>query len=244
MKKPSSTPEVQDYIGTKVYRAARKTAPLASEFYAAPPRKRHRRISYVPGETPPDKATVPPSLFIRGLLGGSLNLDLRGLNIELSEGAFAHWVADESLSQLHIHRGDIAIVDCAHRISREGNLVLLEEGGREVLRRLRRRHQIWHLETADGSKQDLVPLTTQPLQGTVVGILRLFTKVKPSRYDRGSINLAVPAEAQCRDLCLTRSRRGPEAKAGHRSSAKQSAVALAAEQAAAYPRKARDKKPS
>ena len=240
MKAPFISSKVTDHICPQKYKARRGATSRAKELYAdASATELRRRVSYIPDEAPPKQIEKSPRLFIRGLHGGSIDIDLRQLGIRLSEAAFGHWVADESLKFLHVHRGDIAIIDCTHRILREGHLVLLGFGGREVLRRLRKRHRIWYLETVDGSKQDPVPLTDQPMQGTVVGILRLFTRVKPIRYPCKAVDLGSTADTRSIDLRISDDARESDRKPAastirQHSSRRQKGVVLAAEDAAPY----------
>lgn len=109
-------------------------------------------------------------------------MDLGGLNIELSETAFGHWVSDESLKALDIHRGDIALVDPARRILEDGNLILVSLDGWEVIKRLREKNHVWYMETANGAAPQSVPLSDSPIQGVVLGVLRLFTNAKAVNF--------------------------------------------------------------
>ena len=109
-------------------------------------------------------------------------MDLAGVGVDLSEAAFAHWIEDESLQRLHIHRGDIAIIDPMAVNLRVGNLILLELDGRPAFRRLSKKGRLWFIRAAGHIRSEAVPLGTHPIYGAVIGITRLFTEVKAVKY--------------------------------------------------------------
>ena len=120
-------------------------------------------------------------MLIRGI-AGSIKIDLGGLGIDLIPGADAVSMPDDSLCQLGIRSGDIAIVQPPTRKLRKGDILAVEFAEGATLRRLIKRGEIWYLEAADGKNKDLIPFHEQPFQGVVVGILRLFSVCSPVRY--------------------------------------------------------------
>ncbi len=241
MKKPSPATKIEDPICLSGYQAQRGShEQSAKDLYADPIRSKPRRkISYIPGETPREEPAEIPRLFIRGLAGGSIKMDLRGLNIEISEAAFAHWVADESLKMLHIHRGDIAVIDSMRPVLlEERNLVLVGLDGCEVLRRLARKNRIWFLETADGMAPKPIPLVDQPLYGVVLGTIRLFTKVKARKYRGTDANFAPCRERSSSSMATSQCSGDATIKRTHSMThypkRKQRALILAAEEPPKY----------
>lgn len=239
MKKSSLIPHLQRKLGSS--HSARKQISPADGLYIPPSSRGDRRKIYrAPKEASPTALIPPPQLSIRGSGGGSVGIDLRGIGIGLSQTAFGHWVDDESLRMMHIHRGDLAIVDCTDHVLQEGNLILLDLNGRSVLRRLRKRHRIWYLETSDGCQQSSLPLTNQPLHGVVISVIRLFSKAKPVQNGTtGGVKRSLATGKQPRGsrvASYVRDRKGvskrrtvPSSPSVHRT-----AVALAAEEAATY----------
>ncbi len=199
MKKPPSTPVVQDQVSppckSKNHRAAKP--PRFITRLAPTLLGKHRPICYISGEKPRKEPTALPRLFIRGL-GGSLKLDLRGVGVGLSNAVFAHFVADDALLPLHVCRGDIALIEPAIRRTHNGNLVLLELDGRPVIRRLRKQKHLWMLNSVDGSSDDSVLPANQGIQGVVIGFVRLFNKLRPVRYEGTDANYSPGFEVPAR----------------------------------------------
>lgn len=196
MKKRLPPPKIKESVPVTEYHTERHPhLPWARSLFGDPKRtKQRRKASYIPGTIPLDEPPDIPRLFIRGVLGGSFKMDLLGLDINLSEAAFAHWVTDESLTTLHIHQGDIAIVDPLRETLEVGNLILLDLDGRTVLRLLTRKRGVWFVEAADGTDSDPRPLLDYPLYGVALGILRLFTKVKAVVYRGTNANFKTSFE--------------------------------------------------
>ena len=214
MKKRQPAFKVEDQVCPIGYRVQpRSRPPDAKEFYADGQQTTPRRkVSYIPGEPLREEPLELPRLFTRGLHGGSFKMDLLGFGIGLSQAAFAYWVPDESFKDLH--RGDIAIIDPA-RPFRTGDLVLAEIDGQPVLRRLRNRRRVWFLETANGvsgeSGTGTMPLQDRPVQGVVLGILRLFSKVTPVRYRGTKANFSPFLERSSRIQDMVRHKQAPAA---------------------------------
>ena len=240
MKKQPPATKIEDQTCPRAYRAQRRSHERsAKDLYSDPtPAKPRRKISYLLGETPREEPAEMPRLFIRGVVGGSIKMDLRGLDIELSEPAFAHWVADESLKHLHIHRGDIAVIDPMRPVLRDRNLVLVDLNGREVLRRLAKKNRVWFLETADGTKPEPVPLLDHPLHGVVLGVLRLFTNARAIKYRGTDANFAPRCERSSSSVPTNTHSREANAKSAHSMTLyprrKQRALILAAERPPEY----------
>ena len=143
--------------------------------------QKHRRISYIPGVKLEQEPAQLPRLFVRGM-GGSIKMDLSGLGIPLSPSAFAFEMPDESLQNLGIHRGDLAIVDLPQRSLREGDLIMVTSGPAETLRAVTKRDKIWYLHAAAGKGVTLIPLWKHAYTGIVLGFVRLFEPLKPAKY--------------------------------------------------------------
>ncbi len=109
-------------------------------------------------------------------------MDLCGVGTRLSPAAFAYHVPDDSLVSVHIHRGDVVLIEPNYRAFRVGNLVLLEIDGQAVLRRLAKINRLWYLSRLDDAGSTPVPLIDQPLQGIAVGFVRLFAPMKPVKF--------------------------------------------------------------
>ncbi len=230
MKKRTTIPRVKDQVLTPIYpakpRAEQNPEP---NFYAAPAScSTRRRISYIPGAVSRKEPVDLPRLFIRGF-GGSIKMDLRGIGVGLSEGSFAFQVPNENLQSLHIHRGDIAVVDPGRPILKTGNLILLGLDGRETLGRVERRHRIWWVKTMDDALPGRIPLTNQPLYGVVVGCVRLFTALTPVSYGGTEANFKPLQERSGKDFehgRLSRRRDAKPSRSGTRYAKKKRAPFL------------------
>ncbi len=196
MEKRLPTARIQDQVDPAGYCAKRAPCPPSvNNLYADPvPSKPRRRINYGFGKAPREEPVEIPRLFIRGL-GGSVKMDLLGIGVKLSEESFMHFIADESLRDLHVHRGDLALIDPIRHTLDVGNLVLLElPGSGAIIRRLSKRNRVWYLSKADNGNPESFPLINQPMQGVVVGFLRLTTKIKPVNYRGAEANFALAKE--------------------------------------------------
>ena len=183
MKKGRTAPKTKEQPSAVEYGANKRVrqpaaASLRVDMTSTKPQ---RPIRDLPGGPIREEPVELPRLFIRGLVGGSFRMDLRGLNIEFSDAAFAYGVADESMRKIHVHRGDIVIIDPLGGL-RPGGLLLLHLDGDDVIRRLARKKGVWFLETADGTASTAEPLRDHMVQGVVLGVIRLFADVKPVRY--------------------------------------------------------------
>ena len=127
MKKARPTSKIEDQVCPTGYHCKLKAGlPSIKKLFSDPvPDRLKERVSYAHGKLPLAEPVDTPRLFIHGL-GGSIKLDLRGLGVAFSAAAFAHFVADESLISLDIHRGDIALVDPLRPMLRSGNLLLFD----------------------------------------------------------------------------------------------------------------------
>ena len=183
MKKGRTAPKTKAQPSAVEYGANKRAGqPAAASSHACTTStKPQRPIRELSGEPIREEPAELPRLFIRGPVGGSFRMDLRGLNIEFSDAAFAYGVADESMREIHVHRGDIAIIDPLGSLQ-PGGLLLLHLSGHDVIRRLARKKGVWFLETADGTASTAEPLQDHMAQGVVLGVIRLFADVKPVRY--------------------------------------------------------------
>ena len=137
MAKRISSPRISDQVCSQDYQARRAaTEPDAKDVYGdRHPVRSTRKINYVTSEPPRPEPHSTPRLAVRGLIGGSIKIDLLGLNIRVSKGAFSQWIADESLASIHVHQGDLAILDPV-RTPRHSDIVMIFQDGHEVFRRL------------------------------------------------------------------------------------------------------------
>lgn len=140
------------------------------------------RISYTPGVQPREEPAELPRLFIQGGSSGSIKMDLSGVGQWLCQSAFAFSVPDESLCDLHIHRGDIAIMEPHGTPAKAGDLVLAFDGEKDALRLVTAVDGILWLGAADGINKTRTLFGLFPYQGVAVGIIRLFRDQKPVPY--------------------------------------------------------------
>ena len=157
---------------------------------------KHRKVNYVLGEKPPKKPPETPQLFIRGL-GGGIKLDLDGVGIRLTKAAFLHWVPDDSLQLVGIHRGDVVLVEPTVRRMHNGNLVLLTLDGNTPFRRLRKEGRLWWADPVDGKSSEPMLLATCGIQGVAIGVIRLFNELRPQKYERSDATDDAGFEIPC-----------------------------------------------
>lgn len=181
-RRPAAAKSKKNRKPTGPARSARTTQIPEAKLYTPPlALKLHRRVSYVPGELPKEESQDAIRLFIRGA-GGSIKMDLRGVGTRLSPVAFAYQVPDDLLADIRIYRDDIIIIEPFYRALHERNLVLLEVDGRSVLKQLTKKKRLWYLNSLGDSGPEPIPLVDRPLQGVVVGLVRLFTSLKPIKF--------------------------------------------------------------
>ena len=204
MPKRTSTPRVADQICPPEYHAKRGVTKLDARvlYGERDPVRPARKISYIAGEPPKQEPLTIPRLCTRGLIGGSFKIDLLGLNIGLSNHAFSQWICDESLAAIHVHRGDIAIID-PMRILKRGDIVMVLEGGREVFRRLIKKRGVWFLMPLDDNISPATLLLRQPIYGVALGFLRLCVAAKAVNYANTEIETGNPERKMLRRCCRT-----------------------------------------
>lgn len=234
MAKVLSPKKLSDYHLTSAY-SARRDKRLQHDPKPSRPastNKTRRNSSYIPGESLREEPVELPRLFIRGT-GGSIKMDLGGVGIELPPESFAFTMPDESLGGLHIHAGDIAIIQPLGSKLCEDSLLMVQDGLQQTIRHLVKRGKLWFLETGDGKNTQTWPLLDQSIEGVVLGFVRLFKTIKPVSYRKPDSFYDVPRERNFRTESSSdrrhKSERGlSRAKPGYRTG-KKSPVLLAAE---------------
>ena len=140
------------------------------------------RFSYLPAQPPRVEPAKLPRLFIRGGRGGSVKMDLSGVGIWLQQSAFAFTMPDDSLSGLDIHAGDIAVVEPGVGALKVGGLVLVYDGEKENLRQISSLQGGVRVQTANRKRVRQRSFVTCSLLGEVLGVLRLYRRLKPVPY--------------------------------------------------------------
>ncbi len=193
MAKRIPSPRIRDQVCSQDYQAKRTaTKPDAKVIYGdRHPIRSTRNINYIYGEPPRPEPPTPPRLFVRGCIGGSFKIDLLGLGVRLSPSAFSQWISDESLASIHVHQGDLAIVDPMRNLKHR-DIVMVLQDGHEVFRQLLKSRGIWWLKNLDGADSTAVPLLVLPLYGVVLGFLRLCVTSKAVNYALGEKNFVSP----------------------------------------------------
>ena len=187
---------VNDQVNSTQYHCQRATTKkqTKSEFVpSAESRQCCRLISYIPGVLPKEELEELPRLHIRGM-GGRIKIDLGGLGIRQSSEDFAFEMPDESLSELGIRRGDIAIVQPHGNLLRSGNILAVDVGAHETLRLLTRRGRLWGLKSSRQKDTAWLPIYDLPILGVVVGVLRMFVPIFPVRSKLSEAYFAPPRE--------------------------------------------------
>ena len=163
------------------------------------PKRAPRKVSYDPAQKAPSAKTADErnDLPIRGP-GGSVQIGLGGIGIDLHPEAFAFRMPDDSLLGMHIRRGDIAILEPCVRHLREGDLVLLRlDDTGETLRRITYCGNQMFFQTAGISSEPLLAAWQYPFYGVVTAVLRPFEQAELLSFPREQVRRK-PPRTECK----------------------------------------------
>jgi hypothetical protein len=127
--------------------------------------------------------TGPLQLVVRGP-NGMVKFDLPRIEPELDELAFTFVVPDDSMINASLHRGDLVVVASAVAPLANGDIVMVQINGEEVLRRVLKVGAISYLISANDNMENSIPVVSVDLLGVVVGLLRLSAKFVPTPWHR------------------------------------------------------------